>query len=167
MTHYVYRIYGAGNILLYVGEAKDPNHRLHLHRVNHAIFIYESERIVITEYPTIEEGRAAEKKAIYQERPKYNRRGAVTADTKEIKALRKAYATVIQTGSFISASEIVNASGFRTRHGNEWSERCLRRAMDGDQFRGLITTETWNQYTERRATRRPGVYDRSHLKRRV
>lgn len=143
MPHYVYRIYDEADILLYVGEAKDAEHRLRLHSTNHAIFIYQAARIDITEYTSTEEAKAAEVEAIQTENPRYNRRSGPPTDPAIAQVFRDAIHLYLETGLLGRSADLLNKHGVRTRTGGWWTYRTLLRAMDSGRLRSLVSDEEW------------------------
>ena len=74
----VYRIYGRDDALLYVGVAQDVEHRIYMHGQNHATpmgdYIHRGyARHTAVEYPNRAAARAAERAAIRDEAPWFNR----------------------------------------------------------------------------------------------
>lgn len=72
--HYVYRCFDADGRLVYVGCTKDPATRLAHHRSN-AFWAGEVARVKMTVHPTKATGRAAERRAIRTESPRFNNMG--------------------------------------------------------------------------------------------
>lgn len=80
MTHSLYRCYGPGDDLLYVGLSVDPDNRLQQH-VTQSRWWDEVERVTVHGgFPDRESGRIAERLAIAWEAPRENVEGAVKFD---------------------------------------------------------------------------------------
>jgi hypothetical protein len=83
--YYVYRCFASGGQLLYIGSARSPGTRLADHQRKHDWFA-QVRGITIEEYPNEFEARAAERRAVFIERPKHNdtwsanRSADITAD---------------------------------------------------------------------------------------
>jgi hypothetical protein len=73
MSH-VYRCYGADDRLLYVGCARNVAARMSQHRAT-TWWAWMVVRVDADEYPSEQEARAAERKAIAAERPRFNIQG--------------------------------------------------------------------------------------------
>lgn len=70
-AYWVYRLFGEGDGLLYVGYTRNPEKRLAQHRVQKPWWPSVT-RQTLTEYATRSEARSAEKVAIAVEGPKHN-----------------------------------------------------------------------------------------------
>jgi predicted GIY-YIG superfamily endonuclease len=74
MSAYVYRLYGADDQLLYIGHTNNPARRFGDH-VRGAYYPTRGARFArqqVTVYPTLDEAKAAEKCAIFDEQPALN-----------------------------------------------------------------------------------------------
>jgi hypothetical protein len=71
---YVYRMYSADDVLLYVGMAYEVSVRENVHRYT-TPWGDQIDRVEVTEYPTRSEAAAAESEAIRTERPRWNSKG--------------------------------------------------------------------------------------------
>jgi hypothetical protein len=70
-THYLYRLFGATEDLLYVGIAVDPGMRLYIHR-REKPWWPEVSRSALSTYPTRADAEYREAHAILTEHPRYN-----------------------------------------------------------------------------------------------
>jgi predicted GIY-YIG superfamily endonuclease len=78
-TGFVYRLFAADGTLLYIGSSGNPEQRIKTHKTNSS-GLYGAEHIrtrtvqhTIVEYPTRADAERAERAAIYNEAPLYNR----------------------------------------------------------------------------------------------
>lgn len=75
MSVYVYRVYGPGDTLLYVGHSANVDKRMAQHKADCAYWWLFHTRVATTEYPDRATAAAAEDTAIFDEHPRWNMKG--------------------------------------------------------------------------------------------
>lgn len=132
--HSLYRFFGAGDVLLYVGLTVRLPTRLRDHQRGKAWWT-EVERMTVQRYPGRPEVEEAERLAIMIERPKYNIQHNGKADTRMSKPEQ----------SEVMFSETLVGSHFFSDAARGWQGYVVESLGDGFYF---VCTYSWSDGTE-------------------
>lgn len=132
----VYRFYGTGGDLLYVGMSMNLEGRFRSHRKFRGTDWQQFARIELTWYPNRGEASTAETLAIETESPRWNATGPAARPMRMVEDLTRTLADRIKSGTYPPGSRLPSWAKLEEEFGV--SEMVIRGAMRSLKAMGLV-----------------------------